>query len=35
MTLVYNVLKVMVQINGKLFEELTDAFRTEKQQRYI
>ena len=34
MTLVYNVLKVMMQINSKLFEELTNAFKTEKQQRY-
>lgn len=33
MTLVYNVLKVMMQINSKLFEELTNAFKTEKQQR--
>lgn len=34
MTLVYNVLKVMMQINSKLFDELSNSYKSEKQ-RYM
>ena len=34
LTLVYNVLKVMMQINSKLFDELSNSYKADKQ-RYM
>ena len=30
-SLVYNVLKSMMEMNGKLFDELTNSYKAEKQ----